>query len=290
MKISVILPCYNAEATIERQLEALAAQSWSDEWEVVICNNRSTDTSMEIAKGYRGRIKNLSIVDAGEKQGTAYALNAGTRRADGEALLFCDADDVVGSSWLAAMGEALLIYDFVACRTDTTRLNGHLPKRHGYGNPQKNNIQKLWYSPYLYHAGCGTMGIKRSIHMSIGGFDETIPHLFDTDYCIRVQMKKNVQLHYIPDAVLHIGYRQTVYRTYKQSYNYSEYNVFLFSKYGYKDQSSKQLWRKYFEDWQKFFKRLFTRPFFDERYVLSWILGRQIGRIKGCLSYSVPPV
>ena len=290
MKLSVIMPCYNAEKTIARQLEALSIQSWTDEWQLVICNNRSTDTSMDIVRSYADKFEKLSIIDAFDKQGAAYALNVGAENAEGEALLFCDADDVVGSSWLTAMGEALLICDFVACRTDTARLNGHLPHRHGYGNPQSKGVQKLWYAPFLHHAGCGTIGIKRSVHSAIGGFDETIPHCFDTDYCIRAQMFGNVNLHFVPDAVLHIGYRDTAYGTFKQSFNYAEYNVYLYSKYGRARQNPKSLWGIYLRDWRKLLNRILNKYLYRDRYVLYWMLGRQIGRIKGCLSFSVPPV
>ena len=290
MKISVIIPCYNAEPTIERQLNALAQQSWSDEWQVIICNNRSTDATIDIAKNYREKIQNFSIIEAFGKQGTAYAMNVGAKYASGEALLFCDADDMVGPTWLSAMGKALEKYDFVACKTDTRLLNAHLPKHHGYGNPQRTGLQYLWYPPYLCHAGCGTMGVKRALHLTVGGFDESIRHLFDTDYCIRVQINSNIKLHYVPEAILHIGYRDSIFGTFKQSFNYAEFNILLFSKYRDYCKNENKLWKKYFRDWKKLLKRLSTGSFYEDRFVLLWMLGRQIGRLKGSLSYSVPPV
>ncbi|HET9225168.1 MAG TPA: glycosyltransferase, partial [Thermoanaerobaculia bacterium] len=44
-KLSVVIPCLNAEATLGDQLEALAGQGWSGEWEVIVADNGSTDGS-----------------------------------------------------------------------------------------------------------------------------------------------------------------------------------------------------------------------------------------------------
>lgn len=123
MKLSVIIPCYNGANTIADQLEALANQEWSEPWEIIVADNRSTDNSMAIVKQYQERLPNLRIVDASARQGQPYALNCGAEAAVGESLAFCDADDVVGPCWLVAMGQALSKYDFVACRFDTEKLN-----------------------------------------------------------------------------------------------------------------------------------------------------------------------
>jgi glycosyltransferase involved in cell wall biosynthesis len=54
LRLSVVIPCLNAAATIGVQLEALAGQSWEGEWEVVVADNGSTDGSQAIVESYRG--------------------------------------------------------------------------------------------------------------------------------------------------------------------------------------------------------------------------------------------
>ena len=71
MRLSVILPCFNGAATIAVQLEALTRQTWSDGWEVVVCNNGSTDASMAIVAEYRDRLPGLRIVEVHEGTGPA---------------------------------------------------------------------------------------------------------------------------------------------------------------------------------------------------------------------------
>jgi len=93
MKLSVIIPCFNAEATLAVQLDALAGQVWSEPWEVLVVDNRSTDGSMRVERQYFGRLPNFRIVDAAAEQGQPYALNTGVAMAAGESVAFCDADD-----------------------------------------------------------------------------------------------------------------------------------------------------------------------------------------------------
>jgi len=157
MKLSVIIPCYNAADTIATQLEALSNQKWSEPWEVIVADNGSTDKSVEIIKKYKTYIPNLHIVDASFKRGQAYAKNIGAKSANGESFVFCDADDVVATGWLEAMGNALTKYDFVACRMDIEKLNPPWVLK-SRGNSQASGIQQYKYPPYLPHAGGSTLG------------------------------------------------------------------------------------------------------------------------------------
>lgn len=283
IKISVIIPCFNAVETIGAQLDALTTQRWHGPWEVVVVDNRSTDASMDIVKKYFNRIPGLRIVHAFAHQGAPYALNVGAKAANGDALLFCDADDIVGDGWLGTMGEALLSHDFVACRMDTEKLN---IQRYGYGNPQAHGTQMLWYPPYLPHAGGGTIGIKTSLFHTVGGFDESLHYLQDTDFCFKVQFT-GVKLHFVPDAVIHVRYRNTIFGVYRQSRNYAEYNVVLFKRYRSLAPENPHLWKQYLDDCKKLLISFFKRK---NRYNMAWDFGRQIGRLKGCIKNKVPPV
>jgi cellulose synthase/poly-beta-1,6-N-acetylglucosamine synthase-like glycosyltransferase len=64
VKLSVILPCYNGAATIAVQLDALTRQHWPGSWEIIVVNNGSTDSSMEIVDRYRARLPPLAIIEA----------------------------------------------------------------------------------------------------------------------------------------------------------------------------------------------------------------------------------
>jgi len=122
MKLSVIIPCFNAANMIAVQLEALANQQCSEPWEVIASDNGSTDKTVAIVEQYQKKLPNLRIVNSSELRGAAHARNVGALTAAGDALVFCDADDEVAPGWVAAMGEALSKYDFVACRREYNQI------------------------------------------------------------------------------------------------------------------------------------------------------------------------
>lgn len=229
MKLSVIIPCYNAAETIADQLDALATQAWDQPWEIVVANNRSTDNSMAIVESYMKRLPNLRIVDASERQGQPFALNTGIQAARGESVCLADADDVVGEGYVAAMGNALAKHEFVACAMDNVRLNSKWVAE-SRGSFQSDGIQEYTKPPYLPHAGGGTLGVRRQLFLAIGMFDEALPYLHDTDLCWRIQLA-GFKLHFVPDATMHIRYRDSWQSMYNQTRNYAEYNVIIYKKY-----------------------------------------------------------
>ena len=290
MKLSVIIPCYNAEDTIGIELEALANQHWSEPWEVIVANNRSTDNSMKVVEGYKNRLPNLRIVDASARQGQAYARNVGVVYALGETIAFCDADDEVASGWVSAMGEALCEHDFVACKMETEKLNPPWLFAAIGMHSQRDGLQRISYPPYLHHAGGSTLGVKRSLHEAIGGFDETLPYLEDTDYCFRLQLA-GVQLHFVPDAVIHIRLRDKLISIYRQAYHWAEYNVKVYKKYHLlTGEEVPRPWRRYLYNWKRLLwqipkvrrKKNFAR--------LMWDLGWQGGLLLGSVKYGIHPV
>src|SRR5437763_781538 len=123
LKLSVVIPCLNAAATLGVQLAALAAQGWEGDWEVVVADNGSTDGSQAVAESYRSRLRGLKLVDASDRRGQAHARNLGAAAATGDAYFFCDADDEVAPGWLAALAGEIAKHDFVACRYDNETLN-----------------------------------------------------------------------------------------------------------------------------------------------------------------------
>ncbi|OKH29085.1 glycosyltransferase [Chroogloeocystis siderophila] len=230
MKISVIIPCFNAAKTIAVQLEALAKQTWKN-WEIIVVDNGSTDESVAIVEKYQKQIPNLQLIHASDRPGAAHARNAGAKVATGEALLFCDADDRVEASWLSTMGEALLKRDFVAGCFDYTQLNEPWLVDSGILQVQKVGLSQYEFPPYLPFAGSGNLGIKKALHEAVGGFNENLLYAEDTDYCFRVQLL-GTQLHFVEDAVAQIRLRHRFKDIYKQGESWAESHIYLRLLYG----------------------------------------------------------
>lgn len=276
MKLSVVIPCYNGGETLAAQLDALVGQEWSQPWEIVFADNRSTDKSREIAESYQGKLPNLRIIDASARQGQPFALNTGIRAALGESVALTDADDIVAPGWVAAMGEALSRHEFVACRIETAMLNPPWLR----GHEQEKGLQKIWYPPWLPHAGGGTLGFRKTLFEKVGDFDDALPYLHDTDFCFRAQ-KQGYRLEFVPDAVLHLRRRDSLIGNFKQSRNYAEYNAILAKRYWGAGDSVRPFFARFLLEW---FGLLFSAGDLRRktgRYLWMWRCGCQFGRLKG---------
>jgi glycosyltransferase involved in cell wall biosynthesis len=287
MKLSVVIPCLNAAETIGGQLEALRRQKWRGSWEVIIADNGSNDTTLSVIKANAYGLPSLRVVDASDRRGAAHARNVGARFASGESLLFCDADDEVGDGWLAAMGNALLRYDFVASRTDIEKLNPVWIAK-SLRNPQGKNLQRVSYPPYSYHAGGSTLGIKRRIHEQVGGFDESLNCLEDTDYCFRVQLL-GTEFHFVPEAVLHVRYSSNPVGLFLQARLWAEYNELMYRRYRGSARLSHP-WVAYVQTWCDLICRVPRALHKETRSAWMKTLGTQIGLLQGAIRFRVPPV
>ena len=226
--LSVVIPVYEAEATLGEQLEALANEDYPESWELLVVDDASTDRSVAIAESYRDRLP-VRIVRRETNGGAARARNVGVAQARAELVAFLDADDVIAPGWLKAAVCALRRYPAAASRFDVDALNppGVRAARTG---PQQTGLQRYDYPPFLPHCGaCGLM-VRRHVHESIGGFDPTLASLEDTDYVWRLQLA-GYELHFAQDAVVRIRYRGSSWGSARQAYQYGYHNVVLYARY-----------------------------------------------------------
>lgn len=101
--VSILIPCYNAEAFLPEALESALAQTY-EKVEVVVVDDGSSDGSLAVARSFEGRgVKVLSQVNAG----ASAARNAAFRASSGEFIQFLDADDRLDQGKIAAQMERL---------------------------------------------------------------------------------------------------------------------------------------------------------------------------------------
>ncbi len=90
-KISVIIPFFNAEKTLERAVNSILKQTYIN-FELILVNNNSTDKSEEIAIELSNRDKRIILLNE-EKQGVVFASNCGMKYSNCEFIARMDADD-----------------------------------------------------------------------------------------------------------------------------------------------------------------------------------------------------
>ncbi|MEU6214228.1 bifunctional glycosyltransferase family 2 protein/CDP-glycerol:glycerophosphate glycerophosphotransferase [Streptomyces sp. NPDC047023] len=94
-RLSIVVPVYNVELYLDECLESIAAQTFGD-FEAILVDDGSTDTSAVIAKAFAARDKRFRVVMQ-ENAGLGAARNTGARHMhpDSEYLAFVDSDDTM---------------------------------------------------------------------------------------------------------------------------------------------------------------------------------------------------
>lgn len=117
--VSVVIPCFNSSATLQRAVSSVAAQTNLPR-EVIVVDDASTDDTVAVARALAVThpLLNVSVVSLGENVGPGAARNAGWNRASHTYVAFLDADDAWHPRKLEIQGA-------VMARTPRCVLSGH---------------------------------------------------------------------------------------------------------------------------------------------------------------------
>lgn len=222
-ELSVVIAAHDAAGTLGAQLDALLDQSWTGAWELVVVDNRSTDATAALVREYAARDPRVRLVSASASSGPSYARNAGIAAAMGDHLAVCDADDVVGDRWLAAMGDGLREHACVTGPLDVDRLNpAALARTRGVFPADRC---QSWYGVFDI-VPAGNFGIRREEWDRAGGFDEELRACEDHDLSFRLRLL-GVPVAFLADAVVHYRYRPTATELWRQGSVYGSFAPLL---------------------------------------------------------------
>lgn len=187
-KITVVIPCYNASATIQSCLTSLESQDY-DDYTVIAVDDGSTDNTAELVQSFPWcRL----ITNAGNR-GPSHARNLGVLNAEGDLIVFLDSDCVVDDrsclsrharahaqpgTWVVGGGIRGFGRGLVA-RADCYRWFMAIP----------SSSRGVWgeLGKYFYtHVLSANMSVKKTVFSEIGYFDEDLWTGEDVDFCERV--------------------------------------------------------------------------------------------------------
>ncbi len=122
--VSVIVPIYNKEIYLNRCLDTICNQSYSN-IEIILINDGSSDNSLNICEEYSKADSRIRIINQ-ENAGVSVARNIGMKESRGDYITFIDADDYVELNYIEELMKVIRKYnvDFVQCGTiiDENRL------------------------------------------------------------------------------------------------------------------------------------------------------------------------
>ncbi len=105
MKVSIIIPVYNASKTIEKCLKSIIKQTYKN-IEIIIINDGSKDNSLEIINKLSKKDKRIIVIDK-ENEGVANTRNLGIKKATGKYIMFIDNDDYIENNYVESFINAI---------------------------------------------------------------------------------------------------------------------------------------------------------------------------------------
>jgi len=203
-EVSVVIPTYNRLDTLRRVVPTLLAQDLpSSEYELLVCDSRSTDGTAEYLSRVREMHSNVHHI-AGSYSGRAGARNAGIAAAQGDVVIFNDADILASPDLLsihlrhhrerrgiAVVGLEVQVKDFeeYLYKRDHPATRGHLHP------PSRKKLSWLYFLT-------GNASVRRDDLVRAGSFDEDFTGYGHEDLELGYRLQRmGIEIIYEPAAV-----------------------------------------------------------------------------------------
>jgi len=193
LKVSVVVPAYNAEKSIATLLESLIDLDYPD-YEIIVVNDGSVDRTREIIRRYPVR-----LVDQ-PNRGASAARDAGLRVASGDIVAYADSDVSVTRGWLrnivvpfsdpkvaATTGRTI----FLRNKTCTSWVRSL--------DIERRNARRLTHT---HLANGPNSAFRRDVLLMLGGFDPLWYHAEDTEVSYQI-LQRGYWILYVPDAIVY---------------------------------------------------------------------------------------
>ena len=213
--VSVIIPAFNAEKTVESCIRSLLNQQYpKSRYEIIVIDNGSTDNTLKILQKFRRTIR---ILNEG-KRGSYAARNKGIKHVKGDIIAFTDSDCIADKNWLQSITNAFQnkLINLVGGNIKSFRNSSHLLRYcNKFCHSQKYNINST--VPFFTTAN---MAVKKEVfNMQI--FNDALHSGGDVEFCSGL-IKNKDEVFYEPSAVVWHRYDDSIIRFIKKHYYYGK--------------------------------------------------------------------
>ena len=230
-RISVVIPCRNEEAYIEKCVSSVLASNYSKElFDVLICDGQSDDKTREIVRNRFSEFPNVHLIDNPEKT-TPYALNYGIKYNNADVVIILGAHAEVDPNYLPLCAETLNMYPEAGCvggvletvsqdeRTEAIALS--MSSSFGVGNAYfrtgdfKGFVDTVAFGAY-----------RREIFNQIGLFNPVLARNQDDEFNFRL-LKFGWKIYLNPEIKAKYFVRSSFNKLFRQYQQYGYWKVFV---------------------------------------------------------------
>lgn len=167
---SIIIPVYNSESSLRAAIESVLSQTCSN-WELIIVDDCSTDSSLDIAQEYEKEYNCIHVLSMPKNSGNPrLPRELGMGVAKGDFFIFLDSDDTIDSNYIsemscqAALSEIDVILPIMVLVSETNHTwSGTIPRDTTKKNVYTGAEACKMTIPH-YSIGCGGMAFKRTLY------------------------------------------------------------------------------------------------------------------------------
>lgn len=177
-KVSIVLPVHNGERYLRDAIESVLGQSFQD-WELLLVNDCSTDTSPQIMQDYAGQDRRIRYIENKINLKLPKTLNIGFGHAKGEYFTWTSDDNCYKKDAIALMVSYL----------DADSSCGLVYCDMDYIGEQDHNIKRTKLNPEtLYYDNCvgACFLYPRKVMKCVGEYDPGMMLVEDYDYWLRI--------------------------------------------------------------------------------------------------------
>jgi len=236
MKISIVTPNYNYSKYIARTIESVIAQDYIN-YEHIIVDDGSTDNSVEIIKSYQEKYPDKIKLVIQENKGQTPALNTGLKLATGDIVGWINSDDTYCKNILSLISDVFngnSNLDVVYGDFNIIDVDDRIIKK----------VKNMSFNYFLFlmkgfgiNMASNTVFWKRSLHETIGYFNERFIYNMDGEFFSRLTYKHNVSKLNLPVANWRSHYaaktiviKNNLNDKYKEEKEYEFYNSYKLLK------------------------------------------------------------
>lgn len=224
--VSVVIPAYNAQKTIAGCLDSLMNQDYPGDYEVIVVDDGSADSTPDIVSRYE-RARLIKQANAGP----AAARNKGAMDARGEIILFTDSDCVPEGNWITEMMSPFKDdKDIVGVKGRYKTKQEEVTARF---------VQFEYEDKYLYmqkdryidFIDTYSAGFKRDIFLEMHGYDTEFPVACAEDVELSFRLsKKGYKMIFNPDAVVYHIHPYRLKDYLKKKYKFAYWRIVAVKK------------------------------------------------------------
>jgi len=111
MILSIIIPCYNCESTLEEAVTSIYTQKLDISFEIVMVDDGSSDNTRELIKDLSVKYKEIKFIFHDKNKGGGAARNTAVKNSSANIIFCLDSDDILGDDCLINMYRTLIEYE-----------------------------------------------------------------------------------------------------------------------------------------------------------------------------------